>query len=392
MNPQDGQNERRRAEDKAPLSALVFKVQMDKGRKLVYVRIYSGQIKAGADIYNVTKEKGEKVARLLRMHANKRERIDVAGAGEIVGVMGLKEASTGDTLATKDRPILLDPMQFYEPVISVAVEPKTVGDQDKLDLSLTKLADEDPTFRVRLDEDTGQTIISGMGELHLDVLVQRLKREFNLMVNVGRPQVVYRETVTQKAQATEAFDRELGGERQVGEVTLEISPNPRGGGNTFRVEASAEQIPQDLHELLATATEEALSAGVVLGYPVLDAGVRVTGGSFTPGLSTTLGFRLAASGALRKALAGAGPVLMEPVMMVEVVVPEDFMGEVIGDLNARGGSVERVDPKGATHLIHALVPLRNMFGYSTALRSATQGRALFSMQFSHYDRAPEKKG
>ena len=390
-DPATGETERRQADDGAPLSALAFKVQMDQGRKLVYVRVYSGTLKAGAEVYNVAKDVNEKVARILRMHANKRERLDAAKAGEIVGVMGLKNSSTGDTLATRDRPIMLEPIDTYEPVISVAVEPKTVGDQDKVALSLDKLADEDPTFRVRTDEDTGQTIISGMGELHLEVLVHRMKREFNLDVNVGRPQVVYRETVTTQSQATVTFDRELGGDRQVGEVTLELKPNPRGGGNTFRVEADPEQVPPNFHAVLSKAVEEGLTSGVVMGYPVVDTAVTVIGGKFTPGLSTELGFRLACSMALKQGMEKASSVLLEPIMKVEVIVPEEFMGEVIGDLNSRGGSVEAVEPKGGANVVKALVPLRDMFGYSTDLRSATQGRAIFTMQFGHYDRTGERK-
>ncbi|MEW5914408.1 MAG: elongation factor G [Thermodesulfobacteriota bacterium] len=391
MNPQSGQTESRRADDAAPLSALAFKVQMDQGRKLVYLRVYSGSLKAGAEVYNVTKGLTEKVARILRMHANKRERLEEAKAGEIVGVMGLKNTGTGDTLSPADRPIMLEPIDTYEPVISVAVEPKTVGDQDKLAAALNKLADEDPTFRVREDEDTGQTIISGMGELHLEVLVHRLQREFNLMVNVGRPQVVYRETITEPVEVSHTYDRDLGGVRQVGAVTLALRPNPRGGGNSFQVDAPPEQVPPEYRGLLQQAAEEGLAAGVLRGYPVVDAGVVITGGQMQPGVSTELGFRLACSLALKKALEQGGPILLEPIMKVEVIVGEEFMGEVIGDLNARGGAVESVEPKGGSNVVRALVPLKAMFGYSTALRSATQGRAIFTMQFSHYDRLEDKK-
>ncbi|MFH1059763.1 MAG: elongation factor G [Pseudomonadota bacterium] len=390
IHPDTGEAERRRADDAAPLAALCFKVQMDQGRKLVYVRVYSGVLRAGADVFNASKHQGEKVARILRMHANKRERIEEAHAGEIVGVMGLKGASTGDTLALKDRPILLDPIQLYEPVISVAVEPKTVGDQDKLALALAKLADEDPTFRVRIDDDTGQTVISGMGELHLEVLVHRLDREFGLKVNVGRPQVVYRETVTAEVEVSEVFDRELGGSRQSGSVRLALGPNPRGAGNSYRNQAPEEEVPASVEAALSQAVEEGLTSGVVLGYPVVDTWVHVLGGVFTPGVSTDLGFRLACSMALKRALGEAKPSLLEPVMKVEVVVPEEFMGEVIGELNSRGGSVDEVEPKGGTNILRASVPLKAMFGYSTALRSSTQGRASFSMQFSHYDRPSEK--
>jgi elongation factor G len=391
VHPETNEPEERGAKEGDPLSALVFKVQMDQGRKLVYARIYSGVIKAGGEVFNVTKDQNEKVARLLRMHANKRERLDQAIAGEIVGIMGLKDSSTGDTIATRDKPLLLDPMQFYEPVISVAVEPKTVGDQEKVAHTLDKLADEDPTFKVRVDEDTGQTIISGMGELHLEVLVHRIKREYKLDVNVGRPQVVYRETVTKSSSVSETFDRDLGGERQVGSITVAVSPNPRNEGNSFAITASEEKVPGEFHQVLRQAAEESFTSGVVLGYPVLDTKVVVTGGEFSPGLSTELGYRLALSMALKQALSQAEPVLLEPVMKVEVVVPEEFMGEVIGDLNSRGGSVEAVDPKGGTNIVKAQAPLAAMFGYSTVLRSASQGRAIFTMHFSHYDRTEKKK-
>jgi elongation factor G len=391
VNPDTSETEARRADDAAPFAALAFKVQMDQGRKLVYLRIYSGTIQSGAEVYNVAKGRVEKLARILRMHANKRERLKEAKAGEIVGVMGLKGTSTGDTLTVEDRPIVLEPIDTYEPVISVAVELKTVGDQEKLDRSLEKLSDEDPTFKAREDEDTGQTIISGMGELHLEVLVHRLEREFNLVVNVGRPQVVYRETVTAAAEVGQSFDRDLGGTRQVGSVTLAVQPNPRGGGNTIRIQADPEQVPDEFRPVLEQALEEGLSSGVIMGYPVVDTGVVVSGGQFQPGVSTELGYRLACSLALKKALEKGKPMLLEPIMKVEVIVGEEFMGEVIGDLNARGGGVESVEPKGGGNIVRALVPLKAMFGYSTALRSATQGRAIFSMQFSHYDHMADKK-
>ncbi|WP_449246376.1 elongation factor G [Desulfarculus baarsii] len=391
VNPQSGEVEMRLADDKAPLAALAYKIQMDQGRKLVYLRIYSGQLQTGADVFNVVKGRSEKISRILRMHANKRERVEEAKAGEIVGVMGLKDTSTGDTISAKDRPILLDPIQVYEPVISVAVEPNTVGDQDKLDQCLIRLADEDPTFRFRVDQDTGQTIISGMGELHLEVLVHRMEREFNLKVNVGRPQVVYRETIGEAARVEETFDRELGGHRELGQVVLTLAPNPRGGGNTFRVEAAEEAVPQALHAMLERAAMESLASGPVMGYPVVDTGVVVLGGAFTPGLSTELGMRMACSLAMRRALDAAQPMLLEPVMLVEVLAPEEFMGEVIGDMNARGGSIEAIEPRQGVTVVQAKAPLRAMFGYSTSLRSATQGRAVFTMQFSHYDRVDEKR-
>ena len=391
LHPESGEKVTRKPIEAAPLSALAFKVQMDQGRKLVYLRLYSGRLKAGGEVYNVTKGLTEKVARILRMHANKRERLDAASAGDIVGVMGLKNTSTGDTLATKDHPLLLESLQFTEPVISVAVEPKTVGDQDKLALSLDKLADEDPTFRVRVDEDTGQTIISGMGELHLEVLVHRMEREYGLKVNVGRPQVVYRETVSGSARVREVFDRDLGGERHLGKLEVLLEPAPRGAGNQSLVEAPPEQVPEEIRPELLKAVAESFTSGVKMGYPVADAVARIVGGEYVPGSSTLLGMRLACTMALRKALEQAGPLLLEPVMKVEVVVPEEFMGEVIGDLNARGGQVDLVEPKGAAHVIKAQVPLAKMFGYSTNLRSATQGRALYTMHFSHFGASEDRK-
>ena len=386
-DPATGQRATRPADPRAPFSALVFKVQMDQGRKLVYARIYSGRLGAGEEVLNVSKAVKERAARVLRMHANKRERLKEAQAGEIVGLMGLKHATTGDTLSHPEAPILLESIEAYEPVISVAVEPKTVADQDKLMQVLAKLAEEDPTFRVREDEDTGQTIISGMGELHLEVLVHRMEREYGLKVNVGRPQVVYRETVTTTATAHEAFDRELAGNREVGEVSVEVAPRERGTGNSFEILAPEEQVPQEWHGLLKEAVEEVLEGGVLMGYPVVDTAVRIVEGVFTPGVSTALGFRVACSLAVRKAIEAAEPVLLEPIMKVEVVAPEEFVGEVIGDLNARGGSIEAIEPKGAGSEITALVPLKAMFGYSTDLRSATQGRAVYTMRFSHYDLA-----
>ncbi len=391
INPLTNEAERRRADDASPLCALAFKVQMDQGRKLVYLRIYSGQLKEGDDVFVAGKNQNEKISRLLRMHANKRERLDQAFSGEIVVVMGLKNAATGDTITTKDRPLLLERMNFQEPVISVAVEPKTVGDQDKLAQSLERLSDEDPTFKVRNDADTGQTIISGMGELHLEVLVHRLEREFGVKANVGRPQVVYRETITQAAKASENFDRELAGNRQVGNVELSLAPNPRGAGNTVRVQASPDSLPEEFHPVVIAAAEEVLSSGVIMGYPMLDVNVAVTSGGFIPNVSTGLGYKLACSLALRKALHQAAPILLAPVMQVEITVPEEFMGEVIGEMNARGGSIEHIEARQGINLVRAHAPLSAMFGYSTSLRSATQGRGVFTMQFSHFDNINEKK-
>jgi elongation factor G len=391
LDPATGDKVSRDPDDAAPLSALAFKVQMEAGRKLVYARLYSGRMKVGQTVYNPRREVNEKVARILRMHSNKRERIDEARAGEIVGLVGLKLASTGDTLCPEDHPILLESIHGYEPVISVAVEPKTVADADKVAQALQRLTEEDPTFHVREDPDTGQTIISGMGELHLDVLVTRLKREYHVPVNVGQPQVVYRETVTIEAEGTEVFDREAAGGRTLAGITLTVSPRDRGRGNVVRIMAPEEQVPPQFRDHISAALEDSLVSGPVLGYPVVDTRVVVIGGRFEPELSTELAFQVASAMALQAALRRGEPVLLEPVMAVEAVMPEEFMGEVIGDLNARGGRIEGVTPRGKVNLVEATVPLSKMFGYSTALRSATQGRGTFTMQFSHYDRIEDKK-
>jgi elongation factor G len=388
-NPNTGDSERRRADDASPLSALAFKVQMDQGRKLVYLRIYSGQIKEGDDLFLVGREVTEKASRILRMHANKRERLDKAFAGEIVALMGLKNAATGDSIATKDRPLLLESINFLEPVISVAVEPKTPGDQDKLAQSLERLSDEDPTFKVREDADTGQTIVSGMGELHLEVLIHRLEREFGVKANVGRPQVVYRETITTSAKTSESFDRELAGVRQAGEVSVSVTPNPRGAGNSVRV--SAASLPTEWKTALEQTCDEVLNSGIIMGYPMLDVGVHLAEANFISGVSTELGFKLACSLALRQALQQAAPILLTPIMQVEISIPEEFMGEVIGEMNARGGSIENIEARQGMNLLQASVPLSSMFGYSTSLRSSTQGRGVFNMRFSHFDKIKASK-
>jgi len=352
---------------------------------MTYVRIYSGVLKAGDDVWNPVKKCKERAARILQMHANKRERIKEAGAGNIVAVMGLKETGTGDTLCDKDHPVLLEPIESYKPVISVAVEPKTVGDQDKIDASLQKLAEEDPTFKVRFDEETGQTIISGMGELHLEVLVHRLLREFNVPVNVGKPQVVYRESISKSASVEERFDREIGGSRQAATVALEVSPMERGEGNLVKSEVDPESLPEGYHELILEVLKQGLDSGVLRGFPMVDVGVVLKRAVFEEGLSTDIAFRAAASQGLKKACEQADPVLLEPMMRLEVLTPESFMGEVIGNINARGGRVENIEARGPVQVIRAVAPLSRMFGYSTELRSITQGRGTFTMVFSHYD-------
>jgi elongation factor G len=321
------------------------------------------------------------------MHANKRERIDLVGAGSIVGVVGLKDSSTGDTLCHPDHPVLLENIEIYEPVISVAVEPKTHADQEKIDEVLQKFMAEDPTLRVRKDEDTGQTILSGMGELHLEIVTSRMQREFNTSVNVGKPQVVYRETIAKRAKASAIFDKEIAGQRLYGEVSLSLAPLPRGSGNHFISKIPEDQLPQIYIAAARKGALESFESGSLMGYPVVDVEATLLNVQHKDSLSTELAYTVAASMACREALAKAEPFLLEPIMDVEVFVPEAFMGEVIGDLNARGGKIESIDHKTGSQIIKVTVPLSSMFGYSTSLRSATQGRGTFTMQFSHFDRS-----
>jgi elongation factor G len=387
LHPETGREIACKARDSDPLAALIFKVSMMEGRKLSFVRVYSGRLKAGEEVYNPTLKKKEKLSRLLRMHANKRERVDMVGAGSIVGVVGLKDSSTGDTLCHPDHPVLLENIEVYEPVISVAVEPKTHADQEKIDEVLQKFMAEDPTLRVRKDEDTGQTILSGMGELHLEIVTSRMQREFNTSVNVGKPQVVYRESIAKRAKASAIFDKEIAGQRLYGEVSLSLAPLPRGTGNQFISMISEDQLPQIYIQAARKGALESFESGSLMGYPVVDVEVTLAGVQHKDSLSTELAYTVAASMASREALSKADPFLLEPIMEVEVFVPEAFMGEVIGDLNARGGKIESIDHKTGSQIIKVTVPLSSMFGYSTSLRSATQGRGTFTMQFSHFDRS-----
>ena len=387
VNPVTKAQEERPASDRAPFTALAFKVAMMEGRKITYVRIYSGLLKAGDEVFNATKGRREKVARLLKMHANKRERMDAAGAGDIIAVAGLKEAQTGDTLCSESKPLILESIEFYNPVISQAIEAKTPADQEKLPDVLAKISEEDPTLKVKYDEETAQTVISGMGELHLEVVVDRLQREYNVRVNTGKPRVVYRETIQKAVEAEGRFERELGEKRHFGHVRLALEPLARGAGVEIRNELAPETVPAEFHPVIEESIGEAVLSGVVAGYPVLDIRVRITGGSVKEGESSAIGYRIATQAAFREGCSKADPVLLEPIMRVDVLTPKDFMGEVIGDLNARRGEVESVNPKGPVTEIRADVPLRALFGYSTDLRSATQGRAVFSMQFLRYDKA-----
>jgi elongation factor G len=385
-NPATGEREIRMAKDEESFTALSFKVMMDEGRKLVYIRIYSGVLKVGKEVYNSRLKKGEKISRIFQMHAHQRTRVEEAKAGEIVAVMGLKETTTGDTLCDRSRPILLEPIDFYKPVMSIAVEPRTSRDQEKLTESLTKLSEEDPTFIVKLDEDTGQTILSGMGELHLDVLVNRLLTEYQLEVNVGRPQVVYRETIEKEVESSAKFLKEMDEIKHFAEVFLRISPNRRGMGIEFHSEVMEAALPAEGVLSVEEGIRESSMAGVILGYPMTDLRVVLLKANIDSDHPSMLGLKVASSNALREGCRKAQPVLMEPMMEVNIIVPEEFMGEVVGDLKARKSSVEAITPKGRVTVIEAISPLTRMFGYSTDLRSLTQGRGTFSMQFSRYDK------
>jgi elongation factor G len=387
VDPKTGDVKESPCSDRSPLVALVFKVMMDQGRKLSYARIYSGRLNTGAEVFSPAKKTKEKVARILAIHANKRQRIDEARAGNIVGIVGLKASGTGDTLCNSSSPILLESIEAYEPVISVAVEPKTHGDQEKIDQALAKLEAEDPTFRVKYDEDTGQTIISGMGELHLEVLVSRLKREFQTQVNVGKPQVVYKETIGQTGAGTATFDKEVAGVRHFGQVVLGLSPRERGAGNCFKNTLSDAVLPAELVSSVEEGVMESMESGVLLGYPVIDVNASLVDAIYKESEASQLAFKVAASMACKEGLTKARPQLLEPIVAVEILVPEAFMGEVIGDINARGGKILELTSRGEIKVVEATVPLSKMFGYSTGLRSATQGRGTFTMHFSHHDLA-----
>jgi elongation factor G len=386
-NPETGEMVVCPPSDSAALAALIFKVSMIEGRKLSFVRVYSGNLKAKGEVFNPTRKKKEKLARILRMHANKRERLDEAGAGSIVGIVGLKDSTTGETLCSVEKPVVLEKIEIYEPVISVAIEPKTNSDQDKLDQVLEKFTAEDPTLRLKRDTDTGQTILSGMGELHLEVIISRMRREFKTNVNVGRPQVVYRETIENGVVTQATFDNEVAGQRHFGEVQLRLTPLPRGSENRFKSEITNETIPDMYIPAIEKGVRESLESGSLMGYPVVDIETVLTGGSFKDSHGSDLAYTVSASMACKEALLKGNSFLLDPIMKVEIFVPEAFMGDVIGDVNARSGKIESMEHKMGTQVIKATVPLARMFGYSTALRSATQGRGTFTMQFSHFDQS-----
>jgi elongation factor G len=389
INPKTGEEEERPASYDAPFAALAFKILTDPYvGQLTFIRVYSGLMESGSYVYNATRDKKERLARILRMHANKREEIPVLGAGDIAAAVGLRETYTGDTLCDPEHPILLEAMEFPEPVISIAVEPKTKADQEKLSIALQKLAKEDPSFRVATDHETGQTIISGMGELHLEIIVDRLKREFGVEVNVGKPQVAYRETIKSEVTQEGKFIKQTGGRGQYGHVWLKIEPLERGKGFEFYETIKGGVVPKEYIPAVEAGVREAMETGVVAGYPMTDIKVTLFDGSYHEVDSSELAFKIAGSIAFKEGAKRANPVLLEPIMEVEVTTPEEFMGDVIGDLNKRRGRVQGMEARGNAQVIRALVPLAEMFGYATDLRSMTQGRATYIMKFSHYEEVP----
>lgn len=390
INPDTGEEEVRYPREDDPFCALAFKVMVDPFvGQLVYFRVYSGSMKTGDTVLNTRRGKKERIGRLLRMHANKREEITEVRAGDIAAAVGLKDVITGDTICDLKHPIVLEAMEFPEPVISVAIEPKTKADQDKLGNALSKLAQEDPSFRVRFDEETGQTLISGMGELHLEIIVDRLKREFKVDANVGKPQVAYRETIRKPAKAEGKYIKQTGGRGQYGHVVLEIEPLEPGSGFVFEDHIVGGVVPKEYIPSVEKGVREAMETGVLAGYPMVDVKVKLVDGSYHEVDSSDMAFKIAASMAFKEAASKAQPVLLEPIMKVEVIVPEEYMGEVIGDLNARRGRIQSIDERKNAKVIDALVPLAEMFGYATTLRSLTQGRGTFTMQFSHYEEVPQ---
>ena len=386
-----GEEVERPADAQAPFSALAFKVMTDPYvGKLTYFRVYSGTMNAGSYVLNSTKGHKERIGRLLQMHANHREDVDAVFAGDIVAAVGLKNTTTGDTLCAENAPVLLESMVFPDPVIDIAIEPKTKAEQDKLGAALAKLAEEDPTFRVRTDQETGQTIIAGMGELHLEVIVDRLLREFKVEANVGKPQVAYRETAGKPVQNLDMkFARQTGGRGQYGHVIINVTPQAPGDGYLFENKIVGGSIPKEYIPAVDKGIQEALDSGIIAGYPVVDIKVQLVDGSYHEVDSSEMAFKIAGSMAIKEALRKSSPILLEPMMAVEVVTPEDFMGDVIGDLSSRRGHIEGMEPRGNAQVIGAKVPLSEMFGYSTDLRSRTQGRAVYTMQFKAYEQVPK---
>ena len=389
LNPETRETEERKAADDAPFAALAFKIMADQHvGQLVFLRVYSGTLEAGSGVYNSTKGKKERVGRLLRMHANKKEEVEAIAAGDIAAAIGLKLTTTGDTLCDPDRPIVLESMTFPEPVIAVAIEPRTRADEEKLGVALSRLALEDPTFRVTTEEETAQTLIHGMGELHLEIIVDRLLREFRVEANVGKPQVAYRETVRKLAEAQGRYVRQTGGRGQYGDVYLEVEPAEPGEGFSFENKIVGGAVPREYVPAVEKGVREAMDTGVLAGYPMVDVRVRLTDGSYHDVDSSEMAFKIAASLGFKEACRRARPVLLEPVMDVEVVMPEEYMGAIVGDLNSRRGRIISMEARGSSQVIRASVPLAQMFGYATEMRSMTQGRATYTMQFARYEEVP----
>lgn len=389
INPDNEQPETREASDTAPFSALAFKIMNDPFvGTLTFTRIYSGKLEKGT-VTNSVKDKKEKIGRMLLMHANNREDVDVAYAGDIVAIAGLKETTTGDTLCDPNKPIILERMEFPDPVIEVAVEPKTKADQEKMGVALNRLAAEDPSFRVTTDHESGQTIIKGMGELHLEILVDRMKREFKVEANVGAPQVAYRESLARPVELTYTHKKQSGGSGQFGEVKVALAPGERGTGIQFIDEIKGGNIPREYIPSVEKGMRETAETGSLIGFPIIDFEIRLLDGKYHDVDSSALAFEITGRGAMREAAQKAGIKLLEPIMKVEVVTPEDYLGDVIGDLNSRRGQIQGTDTRGNAQAVEAIVPLANMFGYVNQLRSFTQGRAQYTMQFSHYDEVPQ---
>lgn len=390
IEPNSGKEIIRKVSDKEPFSALAFKIMTDPFvGQLTFLRVYSGKLSSGSYIYNSTKDVQERIGRLMKMHANKREETKEVKAGDIVAAVGLKSTLTGDTLCDSEQPVILEAMEFPEPVISVAIEPKTKADQEKLSVALGKLAQEDPSFKVSYNEETGQTIISGMGELHLDIIVDRLLREFKVGANVGKPQVAYRETIRQKATAEGKYVRQSGGRGQYGHVYINVEPQEPGSNFEFVNKVVGGSIPREYISAVEKGVKEALENGIMAGYPVVDVKITLFDGSYHEVDSSEMAFKIAGSMAFKNAASKAKPVLLEPVMNIEVVTPDEYMGEVIGDLNSRRGKIQTMTQRTNVRVIAAMVPLSSMFGYATDLRSRTQGRATYTMQFAHYEEVPK---
>ena len=390
VNPDTGEEDHRDSTDDGPFAALAFKIMADPYvGKLAFFRVYSGTLSSGSYVFNSTKGKKERIGRILQMHANHRAELDTVYSGDIAAAVGLKDTTTGDTLCDDSKPIVLESMEFPDPVISVAVEPKTKNDQEKMGIALQKLAEEDPTFRVRTDQETGQTIISGMGELHLEIIVDRMLREFKVDCNVGNPQVAYRETIRKPAKAEGKFVRQSGGHGQYGHCWLELTPQEPGEGFTFENKIVGGVIPKEFINPIENGVREAMDNGVIAGYPMVDVKVTVYDGSYHEVDSSEMAFKIAGSMAFRNGAEKANPVLLEPYVKVEVIVPEEYMGDVMGDINSRRGRIEGMEARNGAQVINAFVPLSEMFGYSTDLRSKTQGRGNYSMEVSYYDEVPK---